>query len=204
MKILMKPERVCALTDGVYAVVLTLMVLDLKIPYLKGMSNNLLKQDLVEQIPNFKAYVTSFIILARFWLKHHAIFRVLKACDGRVIFLNFVHIFFLALIPFTASLVGEYKHDEIGIVLLLSNLALCGLALSILKQYVSEKKDWQYSEVVEAWLFEPWYTRYAFFALAVVSILISYWNHDVALILCAMSPYISAFLTNKATATRRL
>ncbi len=57
-------ERLCALTDGVYAIVLTLLVLDLKIPVSPGLSEAKIIDDLVKQIPNFFSYVISFFLVA--------------------------------------------------------------------------------------------------------------------------------------------
>ena len=104
-----RPDRLCALTDGVYAIVLTLLVLDLKIPETPGLSEAKIIDDLVKQIPNFFSYLISFFVVATLWIKHHMVIKPLKACNTITLGLNLVHLLFMTLTPYTASLFGHYK-----------------------------------------------------------------------------------------------
>jgi uncharacterized membrane protein len=70
-------DRLNAITDGVYAIVITILVLDLKIPEIPGLSEMELLADLRKQISNFIAYFISFIMVAFFWMRHHWVFKPL-------------------------------------------------------------------------------------------------------------------------------
>ena len=102
-------DRLCAVSDGVYAIALTLLVLDLKVPDVPGIPNSELTTDLVRQIPNFVVYIVGFILIARFWINHHRIFQSVAFCDEWTLSLNLVHLFFISLTPYAASLIGHYE-----------------------------------------------------------------------------------------------
>jgi uncharacterized membrane protein len=87
-------ERLLALTDGIYAIVLTLLVLDLKIPEAPEVSNAELMADLIHQIPNFIAYLISFLVIVIFWMRNHWILQPLIKGNETVFWLNLLHVFF--------------------------------------------------------------------------------------------------------------
>ena len=93
-----------ALSDGVYAFALTLLVLDLKAPEVPGVANRELTADLLQQVPNFIAYIIGFLIVAFFWIIHHRILQSVTKCDQRGLMLNFLHLLFISLTPYVASL----------------------------------------------------------------------------------------------------
>lgn len=117
-------ERMLALTDGVYAIVLTLLVLDLKVPEVSGPTNTDLRTDLIAQIPNFIAYLVSFVLVAFFWMNHERLFAVTKRCDERMMVVNAVHLLMVSLVPYTASLIGHYEGDRIAAMMFCANMGL--------------------------------------------------------------------------------
>lgn len=198
METLNKPERLCILTDSIYAIVLTLLVLDLKPPTFPGMTDRQLMDDLFHQLPNFKAYIVSFVILARFWLRHDAIFKVLEKIDRKIMILNFLHILFISLIPFTASLVGHYQKDEIAIVIFVIDIAFCGFFLSMIRQHVSRHKEWLDQSDAKHWIVEPWYVRYSFSMITLSAIAVSLLElRDIALLICFCAPFIAASISRR-------
>ena len=198
MEKLNKPERLCILTDSIYAIVLTLLVLDLKPPAIPGMTDRQLMDDLFHQLPNFKAYIVSFVILARFWLRHDAIFKTLQQIDRRILILNFLHILFISLIPFTASLIGHYQKDEVAIVIFIFDISLCGFFLSMIRQHVSRHKEWLDRSDAKRWIVEPWYIRYSFSMIALSAIAVSLLKlRDIALFICFSAPFIASYLSRR-------
>ena len=198
METLNKPDRLCVLTDSIYAIVLTLLVLDLKPPTFPGMTDRQLMDDLFNQLSNFKAYIVSFVILARFWLRHDAIFKMLEKIDRRIMVLNFLHILFISLIPFTASLVGHYQKDEIAIVIFIFDIALCGFFLSMIRQHVSRHKEWLGRSDAKHWIIDPWYIRYSFSMIALLAIGVSLLKlRDIALLICFTAPFIASYVSRR-------
>ena len=197
MNKLMKPDRLCILTDGIYAIVITLLVLDLKPPQIPGISNRELMQDLAALLPNFKAYIVAFTILAKFWIKHHNIFNQLKACDSKMVFLNFMHILFISLVPFTSSLVGRYRHDEVSIILFIANLCLVGFFMSSLKWYALRDAGQVDERARKVWASEPWYRRFTYTFITVAAIPCSFLSHDLALGLTFIAPFAASHVERK-------
>ena len=181
-------ERLCAISDGVYAIALTLLVLDLKVPEVPGITDSELTTDLVQQLPNFVAYFVGFFLVARFWINHHRIFQSAGLCDERALSLNLAHLFFISLTPYTASLIGHYEGDRIAAIILSSNLGLCALSLTVLGHYVLEKKEWRTKESGGTWVKVPWWTAYTGPGLALVSIMVSFLSINAALLLWLLLP----------------
>ncbi|MFC2169533.1 TMEM175 family protein [Acidobacteriota bacterium] len=102
------PERLMTLADGVFAIVMTLLVLELSVPAVKGLSaNSDLIHNLTEMWPEFLIYGLSFMILGVFWVINHSIFQVVRRYDTTLVWLNIAFLMFVSLIPFSTSLAGK-------------------------------------------------------------------------------------------------
>jgi len=97
----MSKSRMEAFSDGVMAIIITIMVLELKIP--KGESI----YDLFPLIPVFICYVLSFVFLGIYWNNHHHLLQAIKQVNGKVLWANLHLLFWLTLIPFTTAWMGE-------------------------------------------------------------------------------------------------
>ena len=181
-------DRLCAVSDGVYAIALTLLILDLKVPELSGTTNRQLTTDLVQQLPNFFAYLISFSVVAFFWMNHHRIFQSITCCDRRALVLNFVHLLFISLTPYVASLIGHYEGERIATIVFSLSLGLASLSLIVLGQYVLAKENWRTDETGGTWVKVPMWAVYAGPGIALVSIGISFLNINVALFLWLLLP----------------
>lgn len=130
------PERLGALSDGVFAIVMTLLVLELKIPEMPdGFSEQRLHEDLAHQIPNFLAWLISFVLLARFWIVHHAIVATLARCHTGTMVWNFVVLGLVSLVPFGAGLIGTYEFDPLALIIFATLLGSTGLALGLFARH---------------------------------------------------------------------
>ena len=195
-------ERLCAVSDGVYAIALTLLVLDLKVPEVPGITDSELTSDLVHQLPNFVAYIVGFFLVARFWINHHRIFQSAGLCDERALSLNLVHLFFISLTPYTASLIGHYEGERIAAIILCLNLGLSSLSLTVLGHYVLEKKEWRTKESGGTWVEVPWWTAYSGPGLALVSIMVSFLSINTTLLLWLILPLRDLILLNRLPFSR--
>ena len=174
-------ERICAFTDGVYAIVITLLVLELKAPEVPGMSDEQLLVDLAKQSTSFLAYFISFFVIGLLWFRHHGIFKALEKSNNIVIFINFIHLLFVSLLPYTASLAGRYEQDQLAVLMFFGNIAISGVTVSLLKQYVLPKKEWQKQELFEQLIGERWQHRLTLSVGPVLAILVSFYDSQVAL-----------------------
>jgi uncharacterized membrane protein len=97
----MTKSRLEAFSDGVIAIIITIMVLELKIPHEAGW------RALVPLAPVFLSYVLSFIYLGIYWNNHHHLLQAVKQVDGRVLWANLHLLFWLSLVPFVTGWMGE-------------------------------------------------------------------------------------------------
>ncbi len=104
-----EPGRVEAFSDGVFAVAITLLVLEIKIPAAHDLA---LVHDLLSQWPQYVAYVYSFVIIGIYWMNHHHIFKYIRRVDQVLLFFNVVSLLWIVLMPFGAGLLAEYIGRE--------------------------------------------------------------------------------------------
>ena len=126
----MKTSRLEAFSDAVLAIIITIMVLELEAP--EGLSLLALKS----KIPVFISYLLSFIYVGIFWNNHHHLFQIAGKVNGKVLWANLYLLFWLSLIPFTSSWVGEHHLTPVpvalyGFTLLMSAVAFCILRISV-------------------------------------------------------------------------
>ena len=114
----MRKGRLEAFTDGVLAIIITIMVLELKVPH--GGDFN----DLKPLLPIFGSYILSFIYLAIYWNNHHHMMQTVKHVAGRILWANMHLLFWLSLIPFVTGWMGE-NHFSIATVFLYGAILLC-------------------------------------------------------------------------------
>jgi len=142
-------DRLGALSDGVFAIVLTLLVLDLKIPELRpGFGEQQMVADLEGQIPNFLAWLVSFILLARFWIVHHAVVATLARCHTGTLVWNFVVLGLVSLVPFAAGLIGTYEYDPVAASIFAIMLGATSLALGLFARHAATERHLHRSEQV--------------------------------------------------------
>ncbi|MCZ8205831.1 TMEM175 family protein [Gemmatimonas sp.] len=124
-------ERLGALSDGVFSIVLTLLVLDLKMPDVaRGADQSrMLIADLESQIPNLIAWLISVVLVARFWIAHHAIVASLARCHVGTMVRNFVVLALVSLVPFAASLIGRYEFESVAVLVFAALMGMTGLSL---------------------------------------------------------------------------
>ncbi len=133
-------HRLAALTDGVFAIVMTLLVLEIGIPEIAPSSLHAeLPRRLLELWPKFLSYAISFIILGMFWYLHHISFHHIKRSDNGLIWLNIFFLMFIALIPFSTSLFGDYTKEQLPLVIYAVNIILVSVMRLIIWIYATGK-----------------------------------------------------------------
>ena len=130
--------RVNAMSDGVFAIVITLMVFSLKIPEIApGHDVAELPQALIKMLPDFAAVFLSFVILGIYWVGHNNVFQHVLRHDRLMLWLNILFLLVVALIPFPAALLIRYGDAQISVVLYAINLILGGVLLDLIWAYAT-------------------------------------------------------------------
>jgi len=100
-------ERVVFFSDAVFAIVITLLVLELKVPHLSEHSESSLRHALVELLPRVAGFVTSFLIVGLMWVEHHRIFRYIADYDAGLLWRNLMLLLCVSFVPFPTALFSE-------------------------------------------------------------------------------------------------
>jgi len=129
--------RIEAFSDGVFAIVVTLLVLELKLPMLKehGSVSELAHQ-LVELAPKFLSWLISFIIVCKFWLNHHHVLGLARHANYGLAWLNSLFLMGQAFIPFPTAMMGEYPTNPLAVSLFGAVFAVNTLLFIALQRYI--------------------------------------------------------------------
>jgi uncharacterized membrane protein len=124
--------RLLTLSDGVVAIALTLLVLQLHVPPPSQLSNADSASQLAAQLgkdgDQLVSYVISFYIVANFWLIHHRVFVQLRGQSEDLAWLNFAFLFTISIMPFASDLIGQYGENPLAVTIFAVNLLLASLA----------------------------------------------------------------------------
>ncbi len=129
----MDKGRLEAFSDGVIAIIITIMVLEFKVPHGNDLSN------LIPLIPIFLTYTLSFVFLGIYWNNHHHLFSLVEHIDGKVLWANLHLLFWLTTIPFATSWLGQNPSSKwpvaiYGFVLLMNGVSYFILTISLVHQ----------------------------------------------------------------------
>jgi uncharacterized membrane protein len=125
--------RIVAFTDGVFAIAITLLVLNIDAPEVADES---LRDEIIDLWPSLLAYFLSFAVVGRFWVVHHRVFETVKSFDGRLLALNLLFLSFVVLVPFTTEILGEYGNTRAGVVTYAGVLGLAALVNWLMIRYI--------------------------------------------------------------------
>jgi uncharacterized membrane protein len=107
------PDRLLTFTDGVFAIIITILVLELKVPDLA--SGQSLGESLAEIRPTFVSFVISFLLVGMYWVGHRSSFSQVRYVDRNTIWLNLIFLLPVSLVPFVAAVLGEYQDEPIAL-----------------------------------------------------------------------------------------
>ncbi|MGH2582163.1 MAG: TMEM175 family protein [Anaerolineales bacterium] len=140
----MSPSRLEAYSDAVIAIIITIMVLELRPPGSAALA------DLLPVLPTFLSYVLSFVFLSIYWNNHHHLLRATKRINGAIMWANIHLLFWLSLIPFTTSWLSEQPGQTWPTALYGINLLMAAVAYTILTFAIiaHEGKDSRLASVV--------------------------------------------------------
>jgi len=131
-------ERLVFFSDAVFAIAITILVLELRPPERVGPDvTHTLLTGMVRLIPKFASYLFSFWIIGINWFAHHRIFRHIRSWDDGLIWLNFHYLFWIAFLPFPVSLMGSFGDQRFAVVFYAGTLAMTGLAQLLLWRYAA-------------------------------------------------------------------
>ena len=179
----MSPGRLEAFSDGVFAIAITLLVLDIHVPDPSTTAD--LAQQLGSQWPSYVAYGVSFLTIGIIWINHHAMLRRIKAIDHEILILNLLLLLCVGLLPFTTALMAAYLKESEGETLAAAIYAGSFLLMSVvfaaMNWTILFRKDHLLAGPIDA------ATRRTIITRGVAGLL----PYLAAAILAVLSPYVS-------------
>ena len=138
-------ERLILFSDAVFAIAITLLVIEIKIPEIheKPVTDNAVLHKLAELIPKFVGFLVSFLLIGQYWIVHHRMFSFVINFTDRLIWLNILFLFAIALMPFSTGFYSEFVLRGVvtPVIFYTANIALLGLANFLMWRYLSNQKN---------------------------------------------------------------
>jgi uncharacterized membrane protein len=135
-------NRIEALSDGVFAIAMTLLVLEFHVPELPANAPNVeVVPALLALWPKFAAYAVSFISLGVFWIGHHIMYHFVQRADRVLLWLNILFLMFVSFLPFSTSVLNAFPQAFIAPLFFGANLAIIGWILFLQWSYASWQPD---------------------------------------------------------------
>jgi uncharacterized membrane protein len=129
-------ERIAFFSDAVFAIALTLLVLDIRLP--EGLDDADVGPAIAQLWPQFFAYGLTFLVLGQNWVSHHRKYRVIERFDTRFVWLNLLYLAFVALAPFPTSVISEYA-TAASVTLYAVQVAMLGILQGLIWWYAHRK-----------------------------------------------------------------
>jgi uncharacterized membrane protein len=132
--------RIVAFSDGVMAVAITLLVLNVDVPRLPSDRQDELGDKLIDLLPSLGAYALAFALVGGFWVNHHRFYESLRAFDETLMALNLLFLALIALMPFSAELIDRYSEEPIADAVFGATLGFAGLVHLAMIRHVLGKE----------------------------------------------------------------
>lgn len=130
--------RLTSFSDGVFAIAVTLLVFNLKVPEIPtSQVHKQLPAAILGMMPKFSSYIISFLLVAIYWTFHHRLMNLLVRIDTRFLWMNIYYLLVICFIPFPAALFGAYNHDAFSFIFYVCCMILVNVVSAIMVAYAS-------------------------------------------------------------------
>ncbi len=136
-------ERMILFTDAVFAIAITLLILEIKVPNLayEGLNSAKIANTLLDAYPTWIGFIISFWVIALYWIDHHRLFAYVDDYNGKLVFLNLLYLMSIVIMPFTSALYSKYITYTFPTQLYCFNVALTGFIKLWLLYYITNPEN---------------------------------------------------------------
>jgi uncharacterized membrane protein len=174
----MRATRLEAFSDGVIAVIITIMVLELHVPHENGLAG------LWSVAPRLGIYLLSFLMVGIYWINHHDLIRRIETVDYRVLWSNLIFLFVLSLIPYFVEYLDEKSYDSFSTVLYDTVMLLAAASFFLLRRAVMRRQ--RQSGSLQSMDFKELWKHDVSLALYLVSIGVALYKPWLSLLIVAL------------------
>ncbi|MEO8209228.1 MAG: TMEM175 family protein [bacterium] len=187
---IIQKQRLENLCDGIFAVTMTIMILELKTP--ENIPQNLEEQKLAEALlslwPVAEAYVISFIVLGIFWLRHQVQFKYLKSVNMQILTINIFFLLLTGLVPFSVEMMKRYPDDNLPFMIYDINLLVISILLFLQWYYISRNDNIIIDNVLPEMRKKLLFLSFVPIIIFTVSLGISFYNTRIAFLFVYVLP----------------
>ena len=197
----MNHNRLDQLADGIFAIVMTILVFDIRVPIISGLVSNTTLWFQIKQLsPVFLSYFLSFTLLFTYWRAHHFFVSIYaKNIDAMLTNINALFFMLISLIPFSASLLGQYSKNELSVVVFSIHTILIGLTLYWMRRYVLYSDRIKNPEIPKREVRGSTIRTLVPVFFALIAILLCFWSIKLSIMMLTL-----AVLFNLSTYSTRL
>jgi len=196
-KLIIPTQRLEALADAVFAIAMTLLVLNIAMPEVsQAAADKILPKRLLELLPSFYNFTLSFLLLGIFWIIHHKQYLSISKSTGVLAWINLFLLMFVVLVPFTTELVDTYSNIMIAAILFNSNVFIISVIFFIQYKYAINQHliDYKLSQShIELALKK----NMVIIPIAVVAMVIAVFKPSYSTLTYILIPFIIKYLENK-------
>lgn len=184
----MKHTRLDQLSDGIFAIVMTILVFEIKVPEVWGGIDNMgLWMEIKNLLPVFSVYVLSFFLLFTYWRAHHFFISIYaKNVDTLLTNINALFFMLVSLVPFSASVLGAFSQNELAVILFSVHIILIGMTLYWMRRYVLYSPHIQNPEISSREIRGSTIRTLVPVFFALVAIPLSFYNINLSLFLLTL------------------
>ncbi|OGI60384.1 hypothetical protein A2641_01575 [Candidatus Nomurabacteria bacterium RIFCSPHIGHO2_01_FULL_37_25] len=185
----MSHTRLDQLSDGIFAIVMTILVFEIKVPIIfEPVNNHDLWLEVENLLPLFLSYLLSFSLLFTYWRAHHFFVSVYaKNVDSMLTNINALFFMLVSLIPFSARVLGDFPKNELSIVIFATHIILIGLSLYWMRRYVLYSEHIKNPEISKKEIRGSTIRTLVPVVFAIIAIAICFWNIPTSLTLLTLA-----------------
>jgi uncharacterized membrane protein len=180
--------RTEAFSDGVFAIAITLLVLDIKVPALESLAEKGgLVRALLAQWPVYLAFMVSFANLLIIWVCHHNIFSLIRKTDGKFLYINGFLLLTVTVFPFTSALLGEYiatEYASLAAAIFAATIFFNCLSFNILWNYVAGRQHLLSRDIAPEVIREIRNNGFIGLPFYVAAVAVAFWSPYLSLAIC--------------------
>lgn len=185
----MNHARLDQLSDGIFAIVMTILVFEIKVPILWGPVDNMgLWLQIKQLLPLFLSYILSFALLFTYWRAHHFFISVYaKTIDSMLVNINALFFMLISLVPFSASILGQFGSNELAIIIFGIHIILIGMTLYWMRRYVLYSEHIKNPEITKKEIRGSTIRTLVPVVFAIIAIPLSFLSIKISLILFTLA-----------------
>lgn len=191
-------SRIEAFSDGVFAIVITLLVLELRVPHIEHEQDfRELATAVWKLTPKFLSFLLSFVFVAIFWVTHHQLFHQLRHSTRGLLWLNNLFLLFLTFLPFPTALLGEHPANSFAVMFFGLEMIFAVSAMLLLRWYATLKAKLLKPEASEAESRKALIAGITTIAIYLVAVAVCFFNQTAAIGLYVLTPFLYLFRQRK-------